>query len=166
MGVTETIGQRIKRLREATPTRNKQRLADYRRLNRARAKRGEKPLPVPCMSQRELAGPGVSYAYISRIEADARHPSVKALRVLAGKLGVEVAYLETGKDVVELLIPRGDATALLVRFSRASDNDEEFATDSVYSTLVEELRRHVRVDEFEEACGHAEEPLELATAGC
>jgi len=49
-------------------------------------------------SQRDLAGPGVSYAYISRIEADARRPSVKALRLLAEKLGVSVEYLETGTD--------------------------------------------------------------------
>jgi transcriptional regulator with XRE-family HTH domain len=50
-------------------------------------------------SQRELASPGVSYAYISRIEAGARRPSVKALRQLARKLGVSVEYLETGSDL-------------------------------------------------------------------
>jgi transcriptional regulator with XRE-family HTH domain len=37
------------------------------------------------------------YAYISRIEANARTPSVKAMRKLARKLGVTVEYLETGK---------------------------------------------------------------------
>jgi transcriptional regulator with XRE-family HTH domain len=51
------------------------------------------------LSQRELASPGVSYAYISRIEAGARRPSVKALRKLARKLGVSVEYLETGSDL-------------------------------------------------------------------
>src|SRR5881392_1778618 len=51
------------------------------------------------LSQRELASPGVSYAYISRIEAGARRPSVKALRMLAPKLGVSVEYLETGSDL-------------------------------------------------------------------
>src|SRR6266480_1428796 len=51
------------------------------------------------LSQRELASPGVSYAYISRIEAGARRPSVKALRHLAPKLGVSVEYLETGSDL-------------------------------------------------------------------
>ncbi len=45
------------------------------RLNRLRRERG--------LSQRELAEPGVSYAYISRIEAGTRNPSVKALRKLA-----------------------------------------------------------------------------------
>jgi tetratricopeptide (TPR) repeat protein len=61
------------------------------RLRRLRVERG--------LSQRELSGPGVSYAYISRIEAGARRPSVKALRMLAPKLGVSVEYLETGSDL-------------------------------------------------------------------
>lgn len=50
------------------------------------------------LSQRELAEPGIGYAYISRIEADTRTPSVKALRKLAPKLGVSVAWLETGEE--------------------------------------------------------------------
>lgn len=66
----ETIGERVRRLRR---------------------ERG--------MSQRELSAPGVSYAYISRIEADARRPSLKAIRMLARKLGVPPEYLETGEQV-------------------------------------------------------------------
>ncbi len=66
----ETIGQRLKRLR---------------------LEQG--------LSQRELAAPGVSYAYISRIEAGTRQPSVKALRRLAAKLGVTAGYLETGSQL-------------------------------------------------------------------
>jgi transcriptional regulator with XRE-family HTH domain len=66
----ETIGQRLKRLR----------------LDRG-------------LSQRELAAPGVSYAYISRIEAGTRQPSVKALRRLATKLEVSADYLETGSQI-------------------------------------------------------------------
>ncbi len=69
-GSEETIGQRLKRLRLELG-----------------------------MSQRELASPGVSYAYISRIEAGTRQPSVKALRRLASKLGVSSEYLETGSDL-------------------------------------------------------------------
>ena len=38
------------------------------------------------LSQRELAVPGISYAYISRIEAHSRKPSMKALRLLAARL--------------------------------------------------------------------------------
>src|SRR4029450_5341179 len=69
-GVTEGVGARLKRLR---------------------SERG--------LSQRDLSSPGVSYAYISRIEPGARTPSVKALRKLAQKLGVSVEYLETGRDI-------------------------------------------------------------------
>ncbi len=69
-GQAETIGQRLRRLRH---------------------ERG--------LSQRELSSPGVSYAYISRIEAGARRPSVKALRMLAKKLGVTADYLETGSEI-------------------------------------------------------------------
>src|SRR2546423_4185191 len=61
------------------------------RLRRLRHERG--------LSQRDLSGPGISYAYISRIEAGARRPSVKALRMLARKLGVTAQYLETGSQI-------------------------------------------------------------------
>lgn len=61
------------------------------RLRRLRSERG--------FSQRELSAPGVSYAYISRIEAGTRQPSVKALRKLARKLGVSPEYLETGSEL-------------------------------------------------------------------
>jgi transcriptional regulator with XRE-family HTH domain len=89
----ETIGQRLKRLR----------------LDHG-------------LSQRELAAPGVSYAYISRIEAGTRQPSVKALRRLAAKLGVTADYLETGSQLapeeerelhladLELALRLGDAS--------------------------------------------------------
>jgi transcriptional regulator with XRE-family HTH domain len=50
------------------------------------------------LSQRDLASEGVSYAYISRIEANTRRPSVRALRKLAVKLGVSAHWLETGED--------------------------------------------------------------------
>jgi transcriptional regulator with XRE-family HTH domain len=61
------------------------------RLKRLRVERG--------LSQRQLSAPGISYAYISRIEAGARRPSVKALRMLAAKLGVTAQYLETGSQL-------------------------------------------------------------------
>ncbi|HEY6015943.1 MAG TPA: helix-turn-helix transcriptional regulator [Gaiellaceae bacterium] len=56
------------------------------------------------LSQRDLGRPGVSYAYISRIEAGAREPSVKALRKLAPRLGVSVAWLETGQESAALTL--------------------------------------------------------------
>ena len=73
---------------QVAPQRNPPAESIGERLRRLRRERG--------LSQRQLSGPGVSYAYISRIEAGARQPSMKALRVLARKLGVSPDYLETG----------------------------------------------------------------------
>ena len=61
------------------------------RLRRLRLEQG--------LSQRDLSSPGITYAYISRIEAGARTPSVKALRMLAKKLGVTPELLETGSEL-------------------------------------------------------------------
>jgi transcriptional regulator with XRE-family HTH domain len=72
MSGSETVGERLRRLRTA---------------------RG--------FSQRQISSPGVSYAYISRIEAGTRTPSVKALRMLAGRLGVPEEYLEYGEQPVD-----------------------------------------------------------------
>ena len=63
-----------------------------RRLRRLREERG--------LSQRALSEPGISYAYISRVEAGARTPSRRALEKLARKLDVTALYLETGSDDV------------------------------------------------------------------
>jgi transcriptional regulator with XRE-family HTH domain len=61
------------------------------RIRRLRLERG--------LSQRQLGTPGVSYAYVSRIENGDRKPSLKALRKIASKLDVDVEYLETGNPV-------------------------------------------------------------------
>ena len=50
------------------------------------------------LSQRGLASPGVSYAYISRIEAGTRQPSENALRALAEKVDTTAHYLESGSE--------------------------------------------------------------------
>src|SRR5439155_9541922 len=91
------------------------------RLRRLRHERG--------LSQRDLASPGVSYAYISRIEAGARRPSVKALRQLAPKLGVSVEYLETGRDLSEhdqreLRLAEAE---LMLRLEHSAEAEAEFA---------------------------------------
>lgn len=66
---TETVGERIKRVRL------------------------EKRL-----TQRGISTTSVSYAYISRIEAGARTPSLSALREIAEQLDVTALYLETGEN--------------------------------------------------------------------
>ena len=93
------------------------------RLRRLRLERG--------LSQRELSSPGVSYAYISRIEAGARRPSVKALRQLARKLQVSPEYLETGsdlRDVDERELRLADAE-LALRLGQQTDDTEETLKD-------------------------------------
>jgi len=61
-----------------------------RTLRRLRLARG--------LTQKELAGPKYTYAYVSSIEAGRRHPSRQALAYFASKLGVEVEELETGRQ--------------------------------------------------------------------
>jgi transcriptional regulator with XRE-family HTH domain len=124
----ETIGQRLKRLR---------------------LERG--------LSQRELAAPGVSYAYISRIEAGTRQPSVKALRRLATNLGVTADYLETGSQLdpdddrelrlsdLELAMRLGgsgeieqELDALVVEALEANDRDAALRARVALATLAGE----------------------------
>ena len=50
------------------------------------------------LTQRQISAPGISYGYISRIEAGLRQPSMKALRKLAPKLATTVSWLETGHE--------------------------------------------------------------------
>ncbi len=49
------------------------------------------------LTQRELAEPKYTHAYVSTIEAGRRNPSREALEHFAGKLGVDVDELLTGK---------------------------------------------------------------------
>jgi transcriptional regulator with XRE-family HTH domain len=97
----ETIGQRLRRLRTGKN-----------------------------LSQRELAEPGVSYAYISRIEAGTRQPSVKALRKLARKLRVTAEYLETGSEI----------SAEEERERRLADAELEVRLDEDTEAAVTKLR--------------------------
>lgn len=66
---TETVGERVRRLRR---------------------ERG--------LTQRDLAGDGVSYSYISRLETGERVPSLRVLRRIAERLGVSAELLETGVE--------------------------------------------------------------------
>jgi tetratricopeptide (TPR) repeat protein len=56
-----------------------------KRLRRLRLARG--------LTQRELASPSYTHAYVSTLEAGRRRPSAAALRHLAAKLGIEVEEL-------------------------------------------------------------------------
>ena len=63
-----------------------------RRLKEARLAAG--------LSQRQLSFPGCSAAYISRLEAGDRVPSLQLLRKLAAKLNADEQYLATGVEQV------------------------------------------------------------------
>jgi transcriptional regulator with XRE-family HTH domain len=67
-----------------------------RRLARLRAERG--------LTLRQLACPGVTAAYISRLEHDDRHASVGTTRKLAEKLGVPWQHLETGEAYAPVVV--------------------------------------------------------------
>jgi len=132
------------------------------RLKRLRLERG--------LSQRDLAAPGVSYAYISRIEAGTRQPSVKALRRLAGKLGVSASYLETGSEFepwgelelkltdLELAVRLGDADG-------AEEQLESLLEEAVASGDREASRRaRFALAILAEESGRVEEAIELLEA--
>ncbi len=50
------------------------------------------------LSQRQLAIPEkrITYSYLSRVENEERTPSLRAIRILAPRLGVSPVLLETG----------------------------------------------------------------------
>jgi transcriptional regulator with XRE-family HTH domain len=52
-------------------------------------------------SQRQLSFPGCSAAYISRLEAGDRVPSLQLLRKLAAKLNADEQYLATGVEQIQ-----------------------------------------------------------------
>jgi tetratricopeptide (TPR) repeat protein len=53
------------------------------------------------LTQRELSFEGCTAAYVSRIEAGARVPSLQILREFAKRLGVDAEYLATGAQTVD-----------------------------------------------------------------
>lgn len=86
------------------------------------------------LRQRDLSFPGCTAAYISRIEAGARIPSLQLLREIGAKLGVSADYLATGVDETtssdelaladaQLAQRLGDAAAAEDSFRRLAEND-------------------------------------------
>jgi len=136
------------------------------RLKRLRLARG--------LSQRELAAPGVSYAYISRIEAGTRQPSVKALRKLAAKLEISPDYLETGSELdmgeeLELRLADLELSVRLGVSEEVQPRLEEVLAEAVAAGDGPTARRaRLALGELAQARGafdDAVELLEAATAG-
>ena len=73
------------------------------------------------ISQRELAFPGCSAAYISRIERGERIPSLQVMRELASKVGISEAELAYGRE------PLDPAVARAVRAVQAAEEGAERA---------------------------------------
>jgi len=85
---------------------------------------------VAGLSQRQLAFPGCSPAYISRIESGDRIPSLQLLRELGRRLGVSADFLATGSDPLEREKTELEAEVAL----RLGELD---LAESLYTTMLE-----------------------------
>ena len=100
-----------------------------RRLRQAREAAG--------LTQRELSFEGCTAAYVSRIEAGARVPSLQILREFGKRLGVSADYLATGSDGVgdlsselleaELSLQLGDEKRAAELYEAARDDADSAA---------------------------------------
>jgi transcriptional regulator with XRE-family HTH domain len=88
-----------------------------RRLRDARIEAG--------LSQRQLSFPGCSAAYISRLEAGDRVPSLQLLRKLAQKLNADEQYLATGEERIEQMPPELVETEVELRLNGGWDRPRE-----------------------------------------
>lgn len=93
-----------------------------RRLREARERAG--------LSQRQLSFPGCSPAYISRIEAGDRIPSLQLLREMGRRLGVSEDFLATG-------VERGDEMAGLLEAELAMRLDEPEEAGKIFADALE-----------------------------
>jgi transcriptional regulator with XRE-family HTH domain len=123
-----------------------------RRLNEARLAAG--------LSQRQLSFPGCSAAYISRLEAGARVPSLQLLRKLAVKLNADEEYLATGVTRVELAPPElveaevahrlGDHELAKERYERVLEATSASAARTRAAQALGQLRGETLAGEPEE----------------
>ena len=99
-----------------------------RRLREARERAG--------LSQRQLAFPGCTAAYISRLESGDRTPSLQLLREIGKRLGVSADWLATGADPeaaselllqADLALRLGDIDEAERLFERARDGEDPSA---------------------------------------
>ena len=93
-----------------------------KRLREARERAG--------LSQRQLSFTGCSPAYISRIEAGDRIPSLQLLREMGRRLGVSEDYLATGME-------RGDEMAGLLEAELAMRLDEPEQAQKIFADTLE-----------------------------
>src|SRR5688572_19916466 len=109
-----------------------------RRLREARERAG--------LSQRDLSFPGCSPAYISRIEAGDRIPSLQLLREMGQRLGVSEDYLATGVRAARAF----DRNQLLVDAEVALRLDDYEVAGTLYEQALEQARDNfTRADALE-----------------
>jgi tetratricopeptide (TPR) repeat protein len=130
------------------------------RLKEARLRAG--------LSQKALSFQGCTPAYISRVEAGERIPSLQILKVLGERLGVSAEYLATGREVIS-------ASSTLVEADVALRLDDLDAADGLFRQALEETtqrneeaRAHAglgqlafRRDDFDEAISELEHAMQL-----
>ena len=102
------------------------------RMRRLRLARG--------MTQKELAEPKYSYAYVSTIESGKRNPSREALEHFAARLGVTTDELTSGRPAD--LVPRLELGLLEARVSSSAGRLDE-ADRSLRSIAKEAKRYHL-----------------------
>jgi tetratricopeptide (TPR) repeat protein len=90
------------------------------------------------LTQRELASPRYTHAYVSSIESGHRTPSHEALEHFAAKLGVSIEELETGRPAD--LVARLDLRLAEARMS-LSDGDFEAARQG-FRAVIRDAKRH------------------------
>jgi transcriptional regulator with XRE-family HTH domain len=110
-----------------------------RRVQRLRTAKG--------MTQRQLAEPSYTAAYVSTLEAGRVRPSEAALRFLAGRLGTSYEELATGRPArlaTELRLGLTDAQRALATGSAAE-------AAGLYGRLLADAERHGLAPERAEA---------------
>jgi tetratricopeptide (TPR) repeat protein len=111
------------------------------RLKRLRVAKG--------LTQKELASPSYTHAYVSIIESGRRQPSRTALEHFAGKLGVGVEELVTGRSpdlVARLELQLHDARIALSE-GRGDEADAVFITVANRSKQLDLPRLEARAEE-------------------
>jgi len=134
-------------------------VAAGQRLREARERAG--------VTQRELASPFCTAAYISRIEAGARSPSLQLLREFGRRLGVSADWLATGASTesegrlveAEIAVRLGELSHARSLYDAELDRDPDPA---VRSEILEGLGRiALREERHRDAVNLFEEALEL-----
>lgn len=83
------------------------------------------------LSQRELAFPGCSAAYISRIERGERVPSLQVLRELARRVGMTETALAYGRETLDPRVAR-----CLREVTEAATTDDRETQEHAYRQLA------------------------------